>query len=139
VLSLPGLRRLRFRENLAGEAIPDPSRDAAENAARVALAALALAAFAYQEAQGYDLRSRSLLVPVEAAALELVGRDGTVTQYGLTKEVARDLLREALEKAARFGMRWVHEPISLVPAPKLAQLIRVSRTQTQAGNVEAVD
>jgi CRISPR-associated protein Csb1 len=137
VLSLPALRRLRFRENLAGEVIPAIQRDAAEGAARTLLAALALAAIAYQEAAGYDLRSRSLLVPESGGEVEVIARaGGEPTKYVLPPDAARVLLEGALEKAARFGMRWSSDFIALRPTPKLAQLIRVSRQQVQAGEIQ---
>lgn len=138
VLSLPALRRLRFREDVAGNTLPADRRHAAEGAARTALAALALAGFAYQEAQGYDLRSRSLLVPESTGALELLARDGSEPRrFHLSRETAANLLAAAVEKAAALGMAWDPAPITLTPAPKLAHLIRKSRAQVQAGEIEA--
>ncbi len=138
VLSFPALRRLRFRENLANEPIPAEKRDAAERATHVVLAALALAAVAYQQAVGHDLRSRSLLVPESGGVLELLNRDGgEPSKYSLTAFAASELLKAALAKAATYGMKWSPEPITLQPTPKLAQLIRISRQQTQAGDIDA--
>jgi len=138
VLSLPALRRLRFRDNLADEPIPAEKRAAAEQATHVVLAALALAAVAYQQAVGHDLRSRSLLIPESGGVLELINRDGgEPSRYGLTRAAASELLKAALAKAATYGMKWSPEPITLQPTPKLAQLIRISRQQTQAGDVDA--
>ncbi len=141
VLSLPALRRLRFQYDVDGnELLPPDHRFAAENAARTALAALALAGFAYQEALGYDLRSRSLLVPESDGALELLSRDGQESRrYRLSKQGAAKLLAEAAAMAAQLGMGWDTNPITLTPAPKLSDLIRKSRIQVQAGDIGAVD
>jgi CRISPR-associated protein Csb1 len=137
VLSLAGLRRLRFQTNAAGERIPAASRDAAEAAARTALAALALAAVVYQRDNDYDLRSRSILVATEPFALEIVGRDGgPPARYSLTKPEAAALLGAA-EKAARaHGLGWERGPVTLTPAPKLAGLIRKSREVAASGEAE---
>jgi CRISPR-associated protein Csb1 len=128
VLSLAGLRRLRFQTTCAGERIPAEKRDDAEIAARTALAALALAAVVYQRENDYDLRSRSLLVATGPLVLELVGRDGGEPQrFSLTKGEAAKLLRAAEAKARAFGLGWDAKPVTLTPAPKLAGLIRKSR------------
>ncbi|MDZ7752459.1 MAG: type I-U CRISPR-associated RAMP protein Csb1/Cas7u [Gammaproteobacteria bacterium] len=137
VLSLPALRRLRFRDDVNGNPLPPDLRSAAEDAARTALAALALAAFAYQEAQGYDLRSRSLLVTESGGALELLSRDDSEPKrYKLSKDGAAKLLADAVEKAAELGLGWDPKPVTLIPAPKLSHLIRKSREQVQAGEIE---
>ena len=140
VLSLPALRRLRFRDDVDGSALDGESRAAAENTARTALAALALAGLAYQQAEGHDLRSRSLLVPESGGLYELIRRDGGEPERcALSKEAAAKLLEQAAAKAADHGMGWSAEPITLTPAPKLAHLIRRSRQQVQAGEIEAED
>lgn len=128
VLTLAGLRRLRFQTNCAGERIPDDKRDAAETAARTALAALALTAMAYQRENDYDLRSRSTLVSTGPLVFELVGRDGgEPRRFSLGKEDAAKLLKDAEQTARKFGLGWDAKPLPLVPAPKLAGLIRKSR------------
>ena len=63
MISLAALRRLRF---------PRHGRDA-EIAARTAVAALGVAAIAYQHELDYDLRSRCLLIPEHPPRIELVG------------------------------------------------------------------
>lgn len=137
VLSLAGLRRLRFQTTCAGERIPAEQRDAAELAARTAVAALALAAIVYQRDNGYDLRSRSLLVPKGPLVIELVGRDGGAPeQLGLTKAEAASLLAAAEAEARKFGLGWDPKPVTLKPAPKLSQLVRKSRELTAAGEVD---
>jgi CRISPR-associated protein Csb1 len=137
VLSLAGLRRLRFQTSCSGERIPPENRDAAETAARTALAALALAAIVYQRDNDYDLRSRSLLVAEGPLVLEVVGRDGgEPPRFSLSKEDAAGLIKAAEQKARKLGLGWDPKPITLTPAPKLAGLIRKSREVAASGEPE---
>jgi CRISPR-associated protein Csb1 len=135
VLSLPALRKLRFRTNLEGQ--PLSNRDTAESAARVALAALGIAAIVHQRQHGYDLRSRCLLVPDSPFALEVITADGSGEQYALTPDDANDLVSQAGAACAAAGLAWMREPLQLRPAPKLAALVRRSREVAAAGNAEA--
>jgi CRISPR-associated protein Csb1 len=140
VLTLAGLRRLRFQTNCAGERIAPEARDAGEAAARTALAALAVAAIVYQRDNDYDLRSRSILVAKEPLVFEIIGRDGAdPARFALTKSEAAALLREAEQEARKHNLGWDSKPIHLVPAPKLAGLIRKSRELTSAGDAESVE
>ncbi|WP_437938409.1 type I-G CRISPR-associated RAMP protein Csb1/Cas7g [Sorangium sp. So ce341] len=137
VLSLGALRRLRFQTACSGERLPAEQRDAAETAARTALAALALAAVVYQRDQGYDLRSRSTLVAKEPLVFELVGRDGGEPErFSLSRAEASALLKGAEQKARKLGLGWDAKPITLTPAPKLAGLIRKSRELAASGEAE---
>ncbi|TCO78838.1 CRISPR-associated Csx4 family protein [Plasticicumulans lactativorans] len=130
VLSLPGLRRLRFPR-------PDGSADAARNeAARSVLAALALAALALQREQGYDLRSRCLLIPEGAAGYELIAADGSATALRLDADAACALLAAAVAAAAGHGLEWPQAPVVLEPEPKLLELVRRSRAATGAESAE---
>lgn len=135
VLSLAGLRRLRFQQRADGTLIPAPDRDRAETAARAALAALALAGIAYQRNNGYDLRSRSLLVASEPLTFEVLGRDGGEPLQVIVADPA-GLLREAIEAARAHGMGWNTAPVMLTPTPKLAHLIIESRRLKVAGEVD---
>jgi len=132
VLSLAALRRLRFQTRSDGSRIPPEERDEAETAARTALAALALAGIVYQRRNGYDLRSRSLLVAADPLVFELIGRDGGEPQRFVLDDPAA-LLREAAAAAAAVGLAWETEPVTLTPTPKLAHLIRESRRLQMAG------
>ena len=67
VLSFAALRKLHFKNH---------SREA-ENAARVAVAALGITAMAYQHKADFDLRSRCLLVPTEPPRMEMLSRSGS--------------------------------------------------------------
>ena len=124
VLSLPALRRLRFVTDLEGK--PLARRAHAEQAARVALAALALAAVVHQRAKGYDLRSRCLLVTDGPLSFEVVKADGSVDAVSLTVAEVNELVKGASDAAQLAGLAWKREPVKLKPAPKLAALIRES-------------
>jgi CRISPR-associated protein Csb1 len=63
--------------------------------------------------------------------LELIAGDGGESQaFSLDREAAKGLLDKAKEAAAKFGMSWPEEPLTLIPAPKLVGLIRKSRQLT---------
>jgi CRISPR-associated protein Csb1 len=118
LISFAALRRLRFR---------DFGRDA-EIAARTAVAALGVAAIAYQHQMDFDLRSRCLLLPTHSPRLELLGRDGSAGEVvDIDRKVAADILSNAASHAAEAGIGWETRDIRLVPAPKLIELIRRSR------------
>lgn len=124
VLSLPGLRKLRFPR---ADGTPDAARN---HAARTVLAALALAALALQREQGFDLRSRCLLIPAGAAACELIAADGSVTPFTLDAEAACALFEAARLAAEAAGLEWPSQPVVLEPQPKLIELVRRSRAAT---------
>jgi CRISPR-associated protein Csb1 len=135
VISLAGLRRLRFQRRANGEVIPSADRDRAEVGARTALAALALAGIIYQRRNGYDLRSRSLLVAAEPLQFELLSSDGG-SVIPVVVDDAAALLKEASEAAQANGMAWATETFKLTPTPKLVHLVVKSRELTAAGVVE---
>lgn len=131
VLSLPALRRLRFATTANGERLEGENRRKAEDAARTLLAALALAAIAYQRDNGYDLRSRCALRALGPLNLELLPSDGGEAKaFSLDRETAKALLDQAKQAASALGMSWPTEPLTLTPAPKLVGLIRKSRQLT---------
>ena len=118
VVSFAALRRLRFK-GLSREA---------ETAAHTAVAALGVAAIAYQYELDFDLRSRCLLLPTHAPKLELVPRDGSPgTLVVADRMMAAQTLRDAAANAANAGIGWETGDIRLTPAPKLLELIRRSR------------
>lgn len=136
VLSLPALRKLRFVTTSDGTPLDPAKRPEIERAARTVLAALALVAVAEQRTRGYDLRSRSLLVPEDGQpmAFEVIPADGGDGQrYALSTDAAAALLASAVAVATSLGLRWDREPLVLTPAPKLAGLIRESRKRAAAG------
>lgn len=135
VLSLAGLRRLRFTHGSEGIAIPAAERDAAETAARTALAALALAGVVHQWNNGYDLRSRSLLVASEPLTFEILARNGGPPATYTIDDPAH-LLREAAGDAARAGLGWETSPVILAPTARLSHLVLESRKLAAAGEGE---
>lgn len=120
VLSFPALRRLRFP-------LTDGSTsDEIDRAARGVLAALALAAVAYQRQEGYDLRSRCLLVPVGPASFELVDGEGGTHSYSLDAQAAKEIFEQAVAAARQAGLPWTEDEIVLAPSDRLVALIRKS-------------
>lgn len=139
VLSLPALRRLRFPVKADGNAIVPEQRLVAEDAARTALAALAIAAVAVQRQRGYDLRSRSLLVPQRHTplAFDFVPSEGGDPQpYTLTTAEALALFAAAHQQAQAQGFGWLRQPLTLKPMPKLVSLIRESRKLAARGEAQ---
>ena len=118
LISFAALRRLRFK---------GISREA-ETAARSAIAALGVAAIAYQYETDFDLRSRCLLLPTHPPRLELLSRDGSAGDVvDVDRITASQILSAAATHAAAAGVGWETGRIRLVPAPKLVELIRRSR------------
>lgn len=125
VISLAGLRRLRFPANGA-----TPEQD---DAARTVLCAMGLLAVVASRERGYALRSRCDLVPDGIAPVEVVRRDGTVQSFALDGAAAIALYREAVETAKKAGLPWRAEPLLLKPQAKLIKLIELSRLAAQGG------
>lgn len=118
VISFAALRKLRFKGF---------SRNA-ETAARAAVAAVGIAAIAYQYENDFDLRSRCLLLPTHAPELELLSRDGSAGEVvDVDRETAVGILSEAALHAESEGIGWETGEIRLMPAPKLLDLISRSR------------
>jgi len=133
VLSLVGLRQLRFPTNSSGEPFARQELKAAQVAARTCLAALALAAIVYARRSGFHLRSRALLIPEGPLHLEALDVDGgPPTSYTLDTSGAAELLGQAAAQAAERGLAWTTTPITLRPAPKLVALITKSRALAAA-------
>ena len=118
VISFAALRRLRFKGYDRG----------AETAARTAVAALGVAAIAYQYENDFDLRSRCLLLPTHPPRLELLGRDGSACDaVDVDRNAATEILSAAAAHASAAGIGWEINEIRFTPAPKLIELIRRSR------------
>ena len=123
VISFAALRRLRCKAH---------SREA-ETAVHTAVAALGVAAIAYQYEMDFDLRSRCLLLPTHSPRLELLRRDGSAGDVVEVDRVSSArILQEAAEQATTAGIGWKTDDIRLVPAPKLLELIRRSRKVSAA-------
>lgn len=120
VISFATLRRLRFKGF---------DRNA-EIAARTAVAALGVAAIAYQHETDFDLRSRCLLLPTHLPRIELLGRDGSAGEVvDLDRAAAGRILRDAATFAEKSKIGWEidENKLRLIPAPKLIELIKRSR------------
>ncbi|HEY6312668.1 MAG TPA: hypothetical protein VIY52_17965, partial [Streptosporangiaceae bacterium] len=133
VLSFIQLRRLRFPARVDRSLLEGHLRQEAELAARAALAALGLTAAALAFEQGFDLRSRCVLVATGPVTFEAVGRDGTARPFDLASADALKLVAEAAERAAAAGMPWRDGELSLRPADRLVELIRRSDVLTARG------
>lgn len=119
-LSLAALRRLRF--HLDGRE-PDPVVDVT---ARTTLAALALAALNRQWNDGFDLRSRCLLIPQHELRVDVLSVGSTRT-YSLPVQAAEDLLERAGRAATEAGFKWSTEPVTLLPGKELVKAVQRSR------------
>jgi CRISPR-associated protein Csb1 len=121
VLSLTQIRNLRFPTD---DGAPSPERDAA---GRAAIAALGLFAVAANQEEGYQLRSRCQLVPVEAPEFELIGRTAKdVERFTLDSATAEAGLKAALQAAETAGLCWHAGVIPLQPRPDLLKLVEHS-------------
>jgi CRISPR-associated protein Csb1 len=123
VLSFPALRRLRFPLH-AGKS-SDPKVD---DAARTALAALALCAATLNREQGCDLRSRCLLVPTTGYEWELIGAPSEEPErFTLNAEGAIALFRAAVAAARKVGLPWMDDELVLTPSSELVALVKKSQ------------
>lgn len=131
VLSLPALRRLRFP-------VGGATKPAADEAGRVALAALALCGASLSIARGCDLRSRCLLVPQEGQdSWEIVHANGAVEAFALDPDGACALLATAVTAARATGLAWRKEPLVLKPTAGMQQLVRKSRELAAQSTAES--
>lgn len=121
VLSLAGLRRLRFPDERGG------TTQERDWAGRTVLATLALAAVALCRQQGYDLRSRCVLVPTGPSNFEMVRNDGESISVTLDASSAIANFSAAADAAGREGLHWREGPIRLTPSEDLLELVRRSR------------
>ena len=127
VLSFGQLRRLRFPVDGAGASLDGDRRRTAEVAARTALTALGLAAVVLAFEDGFDLRSRCVLIATAPLSFEMLRRGGQSSTFSLSRAEALDLLQKAVAGAAEAGLPWEREEILLQPAERLAELIRRSQ------------
>lgn len=132
VLSLIQLRRLRFPTRPDRSPIARDGLANAELAARTALAALGMAATALAFEQGFDLRSRCVLVTSAPGNFEAISRSGDATGFDLTAADAITLVAEAAEQASAAGLPWRTGEFLLRPSERLADLIRRSNGITQS-------
>lgn len=130
VLSLTQLRKLRFPADEASST----DRDVA---GRAVIAALGLFAVTLQQEDGYQLRSRCHLVPMEAPQFEAIGRtEQEREKFALDSALAEGALRDALAAAAGHGLKWHDGRIELEPRPDLLKLVQFSDKAVAAGQGE---
>lgn len=134
VMSFIQFRRLQFPASPNRTAFDGKARAEAELAARTALAALGLAAAAIAFEEGFDLRSRCVLVAERPIGFELVGRDGKTIPFDLTSADALKLVAEASDRAAAANIPWRDGELTLRPAERLVELVRRSQELAEAGN-----
>jgi len=137
ILSFAGLRRLRFPLDHRGIAVPEDRRTETEAAAHAALAALGVAAVVLGFENGFDLRSRCVLVPTGALEFELIGRSGDRRVVQFTRTDALGLLRAAAEALTDVGLSWSTDEVLLQPSPRLVELIRRSRSHAAVSTQES--
>ena len=129
VLSLPQIRRLRF---------PDESGDSSverDIAGRTLTVAYGLCSLVLQSEQGFDLRSRCLLVPQSEMMLEFVGRVlEDVQSFLISPDDVCELLSIAADKAKEVGLAWETSEKMLQARPDLIELVRRSRAPRAIGS-----
>lgn len=117
VLSLAALRKLGFGHDTKKA-----------EAARALLAALGLLAYAKTSEQGWDLRSRCLLVPTGPVVWEVLASDGKTTAVEVDAEIAVKVYHEAVAAARKAGLVWNETPVELTPSAKLVELVKKSQS-----------
>jgi CRISPR-associated protein Csb1 len=121
VLSLTQIRKLRFPD---AKGTVSTDRDVA---GRAAIAALGLLGVTLQQEDGYQLRSRCQLVPVESPQFELIGRTEKEREsFELDSTAAEQALKSALDVAGKHGLTWHGGKIELQPRPDLLKLVAYS-------------
>lgn len=125
VISFAQLRRLRFPVDAAGVRLDGERRHVAEVAARTALAALGLAATVLAFEEGFDLRSRCVLVADADLSFDLLRRGSAeTTTFSLDRRQTLDLLANAVSAATDAGLPWQTDELLLQPTGRLIDLVR---------------
>jgi CRISPR-associated protein Csb1 len=127
VLSFTQLRRLKFPSG-------DSSSTDRDVSGRAVIAALGLLAVTLQQEEGYQLRSRCQLIPIEAPQFEVIGRtEQEREKFGLDSSTVENALSDALTASAKHGLRWHDGPLELQPRPDLLKLVQYSDKAMAAG------
>ncbi len=124
VLSFTQIRKLRFP-------LADKNTPEVDVAGRAVIAALGVLALALQIEEGYQLRSRCQLIPVETPRFEWLGRTATEHHFDeISTEAALGALDSLSAHAKSLGLIWEEEPIRLEPEKKLVDLVAKSDAST---------
>ncbi|MGH9026194.1 MAG: type I-G CRISPR-associated RAMP protein Csb1/Cas7g, partial [Acidimicrobiia bacterium] len=84
--------------------------------------------------EGFDLRSRCVLVANGPLDFELVSRSGAVDLIQLDSENALALVNEAANKAVSAGLGWRDSELLLRPSDRLVELVRRSQDIVATGS-----
>jgi CRISPR-associated protein Csb1 len=131
VLSLTGLRRLRFPMN--GQSPSDPAVD---DVARAALAALAICGASLAREKGADLRSRCQLHATAPFVWEMLDTPGAPPQvFTLPATEAITLYQQAVIEVKGAGLPWREDEVILQPSGSLVELVARSQRLAAAGGL----
>lgn len=120
VISLASIRRLHFPVN--GE-----REDRRDQCGHAVLVLLGLCAALLAQEDGYDLRSRCLLVPEHKTDWEVIKPDGSITNAEFECKMVCNLYNEAVDEAKKAGLPWRDEPLTLEPSDGLVELVLKSQ------------
>ena len=106
VISIPAIRKLHF---------PVSGKDSHETdeSGRSVILSLAIASIKHSIDQGYDLRSRCLLIPRGEPKYEFIDSKGNASEFTLTTSDADIMLNDAIEGARKTGLPWMEHDIIL--------------------------
>jgi CRISPR-associated protein Csb1 len=125
VLSFAQIRKLRFP--VGGKESPEVNV-----AGRAVLAALGVLALALQLEDGYQLRSRCLLIPKSQPEFEWIGATASnIDKHGISAEAAREAFKALYGHAKDLGLEWQGNPVVLIPEEKLVKLVQMSDQSTE--------
>lgn len=140
VISFAQLRRVGFRVSIDGTIFSEKQQAAANLAGQTLLAALGLAAISIANEDGYDLRSRCVLVPTDLPGFELVGRTTSqIAKFALEPTTALEIFAEAARDAEKAGVGMSANDIVLTPVERLVDLVEKSRNLHPAELAESAD
>ena len=103
VITLAGMRRLRFP---SGDGKFDEAAKKRDCAARAVLAAMGLFALARQNEDGYDLRSRCCLNALTTPRFEFVRNAASNERFEIDAQSARKTLADAIEELENHKLPW---------------------------------
>lgn len=124
VISIPAIRKLHF---------PVSGKDSREtdDRGRSVILSLALASLMHSMDQGYDLRSRCLLIPRGEPRYEFIDNKGNASEFTLTTSDADKVLNDAIEGARRAGLPWMEHDITLRANDSMKKLISENLRKAQ--------